>query len=110
MVKVAVIWVVLTTVTVLTVIPGLLVATVAPAVKLVPVRVTGMLAPCTPLAGLTEVSVGGGGFTVNIAAVLVPPLVVTVTLAGPGAALAAMVKAAVIWVVLTRVTLPTVIP
>ena len=45
MVNVAVICVALTKVTALTAIPVLLVTTVAPATKLVPVRVTGTLVP-----------------------------------------------------------------
>jgi hypothetical protein len=49
----------------LTAIPGLLAATVAGATKFVPVNVTGTLVPWTPEAGLTEVSVGGGGVTVK---------------------------------------------
>ena len=59
-------------------------------------RITGTLVPWTPLAGLTEVSVGAGGFTVNAAGPLVPPLVVTVTFAAPIAALASIVSVAVI--------------
>jgi hypothetical protein len=74
----------------------LVVATVAPETKFVPVRVTGTLAPWTPVAGLTDVNVGAGGLTVKTTAALVPPLVVTVTLAAPGVALAAMVDVAVI--------------
>jgi hypothetical protein len=74
----------------------LVVATVAPETKFVPVRVTGTAVPWTPVDGLTDVNVGAGGFTVNTAAALVPPLVVTVTLAEPSAALAAMVNVAVI--------------
>ena len=110
MVNVAVIWIPLTTVTLPSVIPGLLTATVAPETKFEPARVTGTLLPCMPVAGLTEVSVGAGGFTVNTAALLVPPLVATVTFAAPSAALAAMVKVPVICVALTTVTLLTVIP
>ena len=74
MVSVAVICVGLTTVTLLTAIPVLFVDTVAPDTKFVPVRVTGTLAPWTPLAGLIEVRVGGGGFTVNVAGPLVRSL------------------------------------
>src|ERR1035438_4317864 len=54
MVNVAVICVVLTTVTALTAIPVLLVAAVAPATKLVPVRVTGIAAPRTPVAAAID--------------------------------------------------------
>jgi hypothetical protein len=95
-VKVAVICVALTMATLLTATPLLLTATVAPATKFVPVSVAGTLVPWTPLAGPTEVSVGADGFTVNAAALLVPPLVVTVTFAAPVAALAAFVNVAVI--------------
>jgi hypothetical protein len=45
----------------LTVTPGLLTFTVVPETKLVPVRVTGMLAPGAPLLGLIELSVGAAG-------------------------------------------------
>src|SRR5271157_733935 len=96
MVKRAVICVALVTITALTDVPVPLTATIAPAAKLVPVRVSHGLAPCPALAGLTDVSTGAGGFTVNAAVPLVPPLVVTVTLAAPNAALAAIVSVAVI--------------
>ena len=86
----------LLTITLLAVTPGLLTATVAPLMKLVPVRVVDTLVPWTPFAGLTEVSVGAGGFAVNTAGPLVPPLVVTVTFAAPIAAVAPMVNVAVI--------------
>jgi hypothetical protein len=86
----------LTTATLLTATPLLPTAIAAPATKFVPVSVTGTLVPWTPLAGLTEASVGAGGFTVNTTALLVPPLVVTVTFAAPVAALAALVNVAVI--------------
>ena len=59
MANVAVICVALTTVVLLTVIPAPLTAMVVPDTKFVPVSVTGMLCPCTPLFGLIEVSVGG---------------------------------------------------
>ena len=59
MVKVAVICVELTTLRPLTVMPaGTL--RVAPDVKLVPVKVTETLVPCTPLAGPSEARVGDG--------------------------------------------------
>jgi hypothetical protein len=45
----------------------------------VPVKVTGTDAPCAPLEGLIEESVGTGGLTVNGRALLIPPAVVTVT-------------------------------
>jgi hypothetical protein len=95
-VNVAVILVELTTVTPPTAIPGLLTATVAPATKTPPIRVTGTLVPWSPLAGLTDTRTGAGKFTVNTAGPLVPPLVVTVTFAAPVAALAPIVSVAVI--------------
>ena len=58
MVSAAVIWVEFTTVTLLTAIHGLLTATLAPVTKFVPVSVTGTVAPCTPLVGLTDARVG----------------------------------------------------
>ena len=78
--------------------------------KFVPVKVTGTLLPTTPLDGLTEVSVGPAALTVKVAAPLVPPLVVTVTLAAPSVAFPAMAKVAVICVALTTVTPLTVTP
>jgi len=102
MVKVAVICVALTTLTLLTDTPLLLVFTVAPETKPVPVSVTGTEVPCSPLLGLTEVSVGITPRMVKVTALLVPAEVVTVTLAAPGVALLAMVKVAVIWVALPR--------
>jgi hypothetical protein len=105
-VSIAVICVALTTATLLTAIPGLLAATIAPGTKFVPVSVTGTLELWTPFAGLMDVNVGAGGFTVNERAPLVPPLVVTITFAAPSAALAAMVKLAVICVAPTVTTLP----
>jgi len=96
MVKVAVICVALSTLTLLTDTPLLLVFTVAPEMKFVPVRVTGTVVPCAPLLGLTEVRVGPVEMMVNVTALLVPAEVVTVTLTAPGVAVAAMVKVAVI--------------
>src|ERR1019366_313246 len=93
-----------------TAIPELLVRTVAPATKLVPVRVTGTAAPGAPYAGVIVLRVGGGGLTVKTTGALVPALVVTVTFAAPSVALAAMVNVAVICVVLTTVTALTAIP
>src|SRR5205823_5262069 len=107
-VKVAVIWVALATVTLLTATPAFATATVAPARFCLPVNVTGTLAPCAPLFGLTLVRVGAGGLTVNGAAEVVPPLVVTVTFDALKVAFAAIVKVAVIWVALATVTLLTV--
>ena len=75
----------------------------APAVKFVPVRVTGTLVPCTPLDGVTELRVGVDGLTVKVAlglTGLVTPLTVTVTLFVPSVALARIVNVAEIEVVL----------
>lgn len=66
MANVAVIWVALATCTLLTVIPAFATFTVAPETKFVPVNVTFTLAPCAPLAGLIEVSVGGELTTVPL--------------------------------------------
>jgi hypothetical protein len=109
-VNVAVICVALVTVTALTVIPLFPGFTVAPATKFVPVRVTDTAVPCAPLFGLTVVSVGAAGLTVNGTPLLVPPPVVTVTLLVPVAAVPEIVNVAVICVVLTTVTALTVIP
>ena len=95
MANVAVICVELTTVTLLTVTPAALTLTVAPGTKLVPVRVTFTLAPGAPVLGLIEVSVVVSGLMVKLTALLVPPAVVTVTLAEPDA-LAAIANVAVI--------------
>jgi hypothetical protein len=76
-VNVAVICVLLATFTLLTVRPLPLTATVAPEAKFVPVSVTGTLAPCAPLFGLTEVSVGPRGLTVNGTVLLVAAEVLT---------------------------------
>ena len=56
--NVAVIWVALTTVTLLTVTSADETVTVAPARKFVPVRVTGTVAPWTPLDGAIAVRPG----------------------------------------------------
>jgi len=60
----------------------------------VPVRITGMIAPCAPVAGAMEVCVGGGALTVNTAGPLVPLGVVTVTSAAPRVAFGATVNIA----------------
>jgi hypothetical protein len=109
-VNVTVIWAPLTTVTALAVIP-LLTLTVAPLTKPVPAKVTLTVAPCRPVFGLTELSVGAdGALIVNDTALLVPPAVVTVTFAGPCVAFEAIVKLAVICVELTTITLLTAMP
>ena len=55
------------------------------------------------LAGLTEMSVGVGGFTVKFAGELAPPLVITTMLTSPSAAPEDTVNVAVICVALTTV-------
>src|SRR5438094_311884 len=60
MVKVAVIWVALATLTLLTVMP-VPALTEAPATKLEPVRATATAAPCAPELGAMAVNVGAGG-------------------------------------------------
>jgi hypothetical protein len=115
--KVAVIVVALTTVTLLALTPPPDTATVAPARKFVPVRVTcsdvGVMAldPRGPVFGEIAVRVGAAGaVTVKVTALLVPPPVVTVTFLPDRVALVAMVKVAVIDVALTTVTPLTVTP
>src|ERR1044071_3090456 len=99
MVNVAVICVALATLMLLTVMPAPALM-VAPLTKLEPVNVTGTAAPTCPAFGLMAVSVGGGGLMVKVAGALAPLMLVTVTLAVPGVALAAMLKVAVICVLL----------
>lgn len=96
-VKVAVIVVVLTTVSPLTVTPAPDTATVVPvAVKFVPVSVTGTAVPRTPVFGETDVSVGAGGATtVNVVALVVPIGVVTLTFLLVSPAVAVIVNVAV---------------
>ena len=109
-VKVTVICVELTTARLLTTISGLVVDTVAPDTKFVPASVALKLDPATPLLGVIEVSVGGPREIVNGTAAVVPPDVLTVTLAAPVAAVAAIVNVAVICVPLVTLTLLTVTP
>ena len=70
---------------------------VAP-VRFVPLKVTGTVAPRAPEVGATELSVGAGGLTVKVTALLVPPAAVTVMLRAPVAALASITRVAVICV------------
>jgi len=94
-VKVAVICVALTTVTLLTATNELFTFTVAPETKLVPVSVTVPLLPATPPLGLRDVRVGVSGFRPKVTGLVVPPELVTVTLIVP-VALAAIANVAVI--------------
>jgi hypothetical protein len=80
-VKVAVIWLPLTTKTLLTAITGLFTVTVVPDWKFVPARVTGTDAPGTPPDGLTEVRVGAGEpVGPKLAVSLMGPFIVTLRL------------------------------
>jgi hypothetical protein len=107
--NIAVICVKLTTTTLLTAIWGLLAATVAPLTNPLPVSVTGVSELGTNVPGLIEVNTGTGGFTVNATVPLVPPEVLTATLAVPNAAPVPIVNGTVICVALTTVTVPTAI-
>src|SRR3982750_4810810 len=89
---------------------GVVVATVAPAVKLEPLRLTEKLDPITPLGGVMEESVGGAALVENGTDGLMPPDVVTETLAVPTTAFAAIVNVAPICVEFTAFTLLTVMP
>jgi hypothetical protein len=83
MLKVAVIWLALTKVTLVAVTPDPLIATVAPETKPVPARETLTELPCVPMFGVTEVKVGpplDGVVTVNGRVLLVPAAVATLTL------------------------------
>ena len=78
----------------------------APDMKLVPVRVTGIVAPRTPIGGATEVRVGAGGMTtLKGTELLTPPGAVTVTFLAVPAAVAAMVNVALTWVALEVIPL-----
>lgn len=95
-VRVAVTSVALTTTMLPAVTPALETAMLAPETKLVPVNVIATLEPCGALDALRDVIVGAGGFTVKVTGALVAPATVTVTLALPSAAAAAILKVAVI--------------
>src|SRR5207248_3016396 len=64
-------------------------------------RVTATLVPTAPVEGAIEASEGAAAVTVKVAALLVPPAVVTLMLCGPVAALAAITNVVVIWVAVT---------
>jgi len=111
--KVALIWVGLTTVTPATVRPfaGAIMLTVDPAVKLLPVRTTVAGVPRRPEVGAIEERIGVPGFTtVKVTGVLVPEGVVTVTFLAVSAAVAEIVNVALICVSLTTVMPLTVMP
>jgi len=93
--NVAVIWVALTTTTLLTVTPLPLTFTVAFGAKFVPVNVTGTFEPCTPLVGLIDVNVGVA-VIVNVTPFVVTPDDVTVTVSPPTVALVAIPNVPVI--------------
>jgi hypothetical protein len=85
--------------------PAPLTFNVAPLTKLAPDSITGTEAPCIPLPGESEDSVGGGDVTVNVTTLLVPTEVITYTLSGPMVAVALRVKVAVICVEFTTTIL-----
>jgi hypothetical protein len=91
-------------------VPGVTRIVLAPTTKLVPVSVTLTLVPWIPLVGLSEVSVGNGGLTVNGTVVVVMPLVVTETFWLLSGAFAAITNVAVIVVVLVAFTFVAVMP
>src|ERR1700674_1027943 len=69
-VSVAVIWVELTTFTLLKLSDVFELERLAPATKFAPVRVTGTLLPAPPLAGVKELSTGTVEATVNVTPLL----------------------------------------
>ena len=109
-VKVAVIVVALTTVTLLTATSALLIETVEPATKFVPVSVTTTAVPRVPDGGLIEEIVGGARTTLKLATLLVPAEVVTVTLRGPAVAEASIVNDVLRPVVPAETICPMVMP
>src|SRR5215831_18171280 len=66
--------------------------------RLDPTMSTDTLVPCTPMLGVMLVSTGAGGLMVTGSVLLVPPVVVTLMVFAPVAALAAIARVAVIWV------------
>jgi len=69
---------------------------VAP-LRFVPAKVTPTLVPCAPDVGAMLVSVGAAGEPiVNVKALLVPPMVLTVMFCAPDAAVPEITKFAVI--------------
>lgn len=97
MLKTAVIWEALTTTTLLTVIPRPETVMVVPGRKREPVRTTGTDVPRAPEDGWMELRTGGStALMVKAWREALPPAVVTVTVAGPGVAVEAIAKEAVI--------------
>lgn len=93
----ALIWMALGTETADTLTPLPLIATVAPAVKFVPLMFTSKFVPTVPPLGDSEVRAGcvaDPAFTVNVTGLLVPPAVETETAPPPAGALAAMASVA----------------
>jgi hypothetical protein len=80
-----------------------------PPVRLLPVRVTSTLLPRTTVAGEIPVRTGGGGgTTVNVTGLVIPPGVVRARLLAPSGVLAAMASVDVAVVGLPTVTAPKV--
>lgn len=109
-VNVAVIVVALTIFTAPTVTSALLIETVVPATKFVPVNVTPTAVPCVPDEGLIEETDGGARTTLKLVALLVPADVVTVTFREPGVAVASIVNDALRPVVPAEAICPMVMP
>ena len=86
------------------------VLTTIPEMKLLPASVTGTTEPAKPLEGVIEVRVGEGGTTLKLTVPVVPADVVTLTVAAPSVAFAAIVKVAVICVALSTAMFETAIP
>jgi hypothetical protein len=103
--QLAVTWILEVATTLVQVMPPPLMATAVAPVMLVPARVTGTVVPRTPVLGVIDVSVGGGGaVTVNVRGLLVaPPASVTVTFLAFAVAVAAMFSVAVTVVSFTAV-------
>src|ERR1044071_5635631 len=109
----AVIWVALSTVVLLTVMPAPTLPELTPVMNPAPLNVTSNVASRSPDVGEIAVSVGAGLFTVKVWLPLVPPpgpLLVTEKLWAPVAAAAVTVMFAVIWVALSTVVVLTVMP
>jgi len=102
--KVAVIWVLLATVTPVAVTPDPEILIVAGVERFAPVSVTGVLLFTEADDGLIEVNVGVGCATVKVTVPLVPLFVFTVTLRPPSVAPLAIWKVAVACVELLIVT------